>query len=231
MRIALECLPSIRAELVNAALDTAEPAIDIVDEDLADIRHAAGRPHRSHPHPAAFEELSAAQRLLAVGSDDPDAAHAAGVVVPNAPCVLAEQERGAALVLARPVRQRVEHDLDGAVDWRCRIDGHQAEAKATAELAHRAVVRRGGLAAVADAARHGKIDGIAERQALDALEHERQVEAQLQLDDDERFLAASRDEIAAPDLALDVVALPLEEALHRQIEICLARHRPRSIAR
>src|SRR5262249_42345280 len=123
------------------------------------------------------------------------------------------------------VRQRVEHDLDRTVDWRCRIDRHQAEAEAAAELAHRAVVRRGGLAAVADAARHGKIDCIAERQALNALEHEREVEAQLQLDDDERLLAAPRDEIAAPDLALDVVALLLKEALHRGVEIGLARHR------
>jgi hypothetical protein len=52
------------------------------------------------------------------------------------------------------------------------------------------------------------------------LQHELEVEGELQLadDDERRLLAADRDEIATADFALDVEAEGLEEPFHRDVE-------------
>ena len=66
--------------------------------------------------------------------------------------------------------------------------------------------------------RDREIDPLRQRQPVDALQYQRQVEAQFELDDDRRLVAAPGDEVAASDLALDLVALPFEELLYRRIE-------------
>src|SRR5881398_3087601 len=79
-------------------------------------------------------------------------------------------------------------------------------------------LRTRAAAAARDA--HGKPDLIAGRAAIDTLQHKLEVEAELQFSNDyERwFLAANSNEIAAADLAFDVEAKTLEEALHRDVQ-------------
>ncbi len=50
------------------------------------------------------------------------------------------------------------------------------------------------------------------------MQYQRQVEAQFELDDDRRLVATPSDEVAASDLAFDLVPLPFEELLYRRIE-------------
>jgi len=57
----------------------------------------------------------------------------------------------------------------------------------------------------------GKIDAFRQGKPVDALEHEGEAEAELQLDDHRRLVAPDRDDVAAADLGLDVVALTFEE--------------------
>jgi hypothetical protein len=71
--------------------------------------------------------------------------------------------------------------------------------------------------------RDGEIDTIRERKPVHALEHEGEVELELQLDDDRRLVTARPDGVTAPDLALDLVALSLEKRLDGRIEIALSR--------
>ena len=94
-----------------------------------------------------------------------------------------------------------------------RKDAEQAEAQETAKLAHARIrlapsPARGGA--------HGKPHLVTGRGPIDALQDEFQCEAQLELADhhDGRILPAERHEVAALDLALDLEAQPLEEALH-----------------
>jgi hypothetical protein len=63
-----------------------------------------------------------------------------------------------------------------------------------------------------------EVDPLGHCQPIDALQHEGQVEAELELDDDRRLVAAPGNEVAAPDLALHFVALPFEERFYRPIE-------------
>src|SRR6478752_3471847 len=67
---------------------------------------------------------------------------------------------------------------------------------------------------------HREPDLIASRGAVDALEHELEVEAELQLadHDERRFVRAQGDQVAAADLAFDVESEAFEKALHRDVE-------------
>src|SRR5260221_8181261 len=61
-------------QTINAISLALEPAIEIVQENLADIGHEpGGAQHRDLRRAVAREELGAAQRLLAVGGDDGNA--------------------------------------------------------------------------------------------------------------------------------------------------------------
>jgi hypothetical protein len=60
------------------------------------------------------------------------------------------------------------------------------------------------------------------------LQYQREAEAQLQLDDHQRFVAAPSDDVAAPDLALDLVAAPFEKRLDWRIKCRLAELEARS---
>ena len=75
---------------------------------------------------------------------------------------------------------------------------------------------------------HRQIDPLGQRQPVDPLQHQREAEAQLQLDDDHRLVAAPGDEVTAPDLALNRVTPPFEELLDRHIECGFAQRRARS---
>ncbi len=67
-----------------------------------------------------------------------------------------------------------------------------------------------------------EVHAVGHRQAVDALEQEREVERALELDDHRRLVAARRDDVTAAHLALDGVALALEEGLDGGVEIRLA---------
>src|SRR5258708_20651805 len=87
-------------QTINATSLALEPAIDVVQQNLAGIGHQPRRAQRRDLRRAvAREQLGAAQRLLAVGGDDGNASDAAAVVIAAAPRVLAEEQRGAPLVL------------------------------------------------------------------------------------------------------------------------------------
>ena len=64
------------------------------------------------------------------------------------------------------------------------------------------------LAAAARCHAHGEPDLVAGRRAVDALQDELEIEAELEFadDDERRLVAAQRDEIAAADLALHAEA-------------------------
>src|SRR5260370_29943307 len=76
--------------------------------------------------------------------------------------------------------------------------------------------------------RAGETAPLGQRQPVHTLQYQCQAEAQLQLDDHQRFVAAPSDEITTPDLALDLVAAPFEEFLDRHVERGLAEPRVRS---
>jgi hypothetical protein len=103
-----------------------------------------------------------------------------------------------------------------------RAHGDQAEAEAAAEL--RTGLQRG-QERTPLAARHGDINGIGEREAVDRLVKQRQGEAGLQLDDDGRLVAAHGHDIGGADLRLHLVALPLQQLLDRRIKVGLFRLR------
>src|SRR4029453_2828774 len=108
------------------------------------------------------------------------------------------------------------HGLDQHLNAAARRHAEKAEAQQPAKFAHARIA----LAAAAPRAAHGKPDLIASRRPIDALQHKLEIEAELQFtdDDERRFLAADRDEIAATDFALHLEAETLEEALHPGVE-------------
>src|SRR5260221_142281 len=82
-------------QAINAISLALEPAIEIVQENLADIGHQpGGAQHRDLRRAVAREELGAAQRLLAVGGDDGNASHPSPAVIAAAPRSLAVRPVG-----------------------------------------------------------------------------------------------------------------------------------------
>ena len=96
-------------------------------------------------------------------------------------------------------------------------DRDEAQAEEPAQLAHARIALP---AAAASRCAHGKPDLVAGRRPVDGLQHEVEGEGELQLADDHdgRLALAECHEIAAADLALDLVAELFEEALDRKIE-------------
>ena len=68
---------------------------------------------------------------------------------------------------------------------------------------------------------NGEVDKIAQRHPRHRLMEESKREAELELDDHRLLAAPHRDEVGRPDLALHRIAPPLEERLHRRVEIRL----------
>jgi len=128
--------------------------------------------------------------------------------------MLIEKACSAPRIATRPPWAGLDERLDAA----SRRYAEKSKTQEPAKLAHARIIR------VAAATRHayGEPDLIASRAAVDALQHQLQIEAELQLpnDEDGRFVAANSDEIAATDFAFDLEAETLEEALHREIEGC-----------
>ena len=98
----------------------------------------------------------------------------------------------------------------------CR-DGDEAQADEPAQLAHARIALS---AAAASRGAHRKPDLVAGRCPVDGLQHEVEGEGELQLANDHHVRLALPEchEIAAADLALDLVAELFEEALDRKIE-------------
>src|SRR6516164_10230242 len=160
------------------------------------------------------------------GPLDSDAAHASacwryavmiGALQP--PPMFVDEARAAPCITARPPRPGLHQHFDAAA----RRHAEQAETKQPAKFAHARVA----LAAASSGETHGEPDLIARRHPVDALQHQFETEAELQFadDDERRFFAADRDEIAAADFALHLEAEALEEALHREVERRLPRRK------
>src|SRR5258708_15566963 len=132
--------PALLRQTINAVALALEPAIEIVQENLADIGHQpGGAQHRDPCRAVAGEELGAAQRLLAVDGDDGNASDPSPVMIAVAPRVLAEQHGGAPLVLPRPVGQRVEDDLDAPP---ARSEEHTSELQSPDHLVCRLLLEK-----------------------------------------------------------------------------------------
>src|SRR3546814_18263115 len=100
------------------------------------------------------------------------------------------------------------------------MDRQQAEAEPAAELHDSAAVAPPG--GRAGRRSEGEVDLIADREAVDALQQEREVEGLLQLDDDRRLVAAAGDQVAAAALRLPGIALAFQAGLPRFIELFFA---------
>jgi hypothetical protein len=99
----------------------------------------------------------------------------------------------------------------------CLGDAEHAEAEPAAQIAKARVA----LAALAaERKTRGEPDLVAGAGAIDALQHEFEVERELQFadDDDRRFVPAERNQVAAADFAFDGEAEAFEEAFDGQIK-------------
>src|SRR5262249_21690006 len=128
------------------------------------------------------------------------------------PAMLIEQVCPAPRIAARPPRA----GLDQHLEVTRRRDAEKSKTQQPAKLAHARITR----AAAATRHAHSKPDLIADGAAIDTLQQELEIQAELQLtnNDERRLLAADGNEIAAADFAFDVEAETLEEALHREVK-------------
>ena len=115
-------------------------------------------------------------------------------------------------ITARAPGPRLDQHLDPAP----RRHAEKPETQEPAKFAHARVA----LAAAAPRNADRKPDFVASRGPIDPLQHELEVEAKLQLTDDDkrRSVPTQRDEIAAADFALHVKTEGLEEAFHRDVK-------------
>ena len=126
--------------------------------------------------------------------------------------MLAQEPADTAGVASGPVRHRVLEHLRLAIR-----NDDQAESDSAAQPP-----------AVGELARprsHGHVHGIGHRKAVQTLEHDCEPEHPLELHDDRWLVASDTDDVTALDLALHVVALAGEQALHRLIQVGLGRIR------
>ena len=123
-----------------------------------------------------------------------------------------DEARSTLWIAARTPRPGLDQHLDAAGH------GHaeKAETQEPAQLTHARIT----LTADTRRRTNREPDFIASRCAVDPLEDEFEVEAELELtDDDERRLArAQRDQIAAADFAFHVESEPFEKAFHWAVE-------------
>src|SRR5262245_28191147 len=194
---------------VGRALEPPEPAVDIALQDARRVGDQTGLAQRLQAGAAAaLDEHRAAQRLLTVGGHDRNARGAAAIRVTYAPGVLAEKPREARHPSPRPVGHGIHDDLD-ADSAAAGIDGHEAEPEPPAEVAHVAALDGRTPAPAAALPADREVDAIGERQPIDALQDQRESEAQLQLHDHRRLVAADGHDVTAAHLGLDVVSLVL----------------------
>src|SRR5579864_395845 len=100
-----------------------------------------------------------------------------------------------------------------------REETQETETQEAAELAHAWVV----LAPAPRAHAHGEPDLVGDGDAVDPLQHELEIEGELELADDHQWRAAAvdRHHIATAHLAFHLEATRFEKALHGTIERCL----------
>ena len=124
----------------------------------------------------------------------------------------------------RPVGPGIDQRLDqGQALTGCLVDRQQPQAQTPAELEDASAL------AAPDRAGRGlqrhrdrEVDLLGEGQPIDALEHERQGEGGLELDDHGRLITSLGHEVTPSHLCLDLVALGLQEGLDRRVEVLLA---------
>jgi len=201
-------------------------------EDARRIRHEAGAAERPEAgFTALLDQHRALERLLPVGGHDGSLRDAAAVRIAHAPRVLAEEEGQALLSLARPVRRGIDDHLHAHPPWR-RPNRHQPEPEATAQTVDVTPDNQRSSSSAAHRSRDGEIDPIGDRQPLDTLKKEGEIEPQLELHDDGLLSTTCAHDVAAGDFALDLVSLPDQKRLHRRVQIGFdegqswRRHRP-----
>ena len=163
----------------------------------------------------------AGERPLTIGGHDRRFRAAARDRVALAAAMFVDETRTAARVVTRARRGRADQELHFAVLG----NAEQSESEPAAQIAEPRVALAT-LAARRQARRQP--DLVAGGGAVDALQHEFQVEREFQFADDHqrRAVRAERDDIAAADLPLDEEAEGLEESLDRKIERGLQRRPP-----
>src|SRR5262252_7963011 len=206
---------------ILAALDAKKPAVDVAQQNFRRIRY--GGFDLACASRTARQGCCARERLLAVCGHDRRLAASAEDRIAETPPMFIDKARTAPCVAARPPRPGLDQHLDAAA----RRDAEQAKTEQAAKFAHARVA----LAAAASGETHGEPDLIARPHPVDALQHQLEIEAELQFtDDDERpFICADRDEIAAADFALHLEAKTLEKALDREVERGLPRRELRPL--
>ena len=132
------------------------------------------------------------------------------------PVELGEEPLDALARRARPVWRRLLDNADAVA-----ADDDQSEPDPATEAADPRCFRRK-PGCVARRPRHREVNALADREPVDALEHQRERHAQLQFHDDRRrvaeVIAVAGDQIAAAHLALYLIAPCFEEALDQSVQ-------------
>jgi hypothetical protein len=203
--------PTGLGQPVDPALDASEPAIDIAVKDLGSVRDRRSELPRAS---RAFRQLGrAGERVLAIRRHDRPARSSAFDRIATPAPVLVDETGSAAGILARRRRGRADQHLDFAV----REHSEQAKPEPSAKVA------KPGVAFTSFPPRRetsGQPDFVARSRAVDSLQDELEIEAELEFADHDqrRIVALKRQQIAAADLALDDEAEPLKEGLDRPIK-------------
>src|SRR6266852_12639 len=216
-----DVVPRALGQGVGRALESPKPTVDVALEDARRVGHDPAFAQRLQARLAtALDEHGAAQRFLSICGDDRCPRDAAAVRITDAPRVLTEEAGQAGHAPTRPVGDWIHDHLDAGRRAPGR-DHDQAEPEPPTQVTHVTPMDRPASSAAAPRSADREIDAVRQREPIDALEHERQAEGELELDDHRWLLAPRRDDVAAPDLRLDVVALTFEEGFHSRIEVAL----------
>ena len=198
-------------QLVDTSAGASEPAIDVAQQNGSGIGRQG--PQIARALGSIREARGAGKRPLPIRGHDRRARAATDHWIALTPAVFLHQPRPAPLIFAR-------HRRCGADDHRhlaALRNAEHAESQASAEIAETRI------AFAPPAARRdwgGQPDLVAGRGAIDRLQDEFEVEAELHLADDDQGhpVTAERDEVAAPDFAFDGEAEIFEKPFDGQVE-------------
>src|SRR5262245_6229857 len=207
-------------ERIDAQSLPFEPSVHVPVQEVSRVWRSDGSSDvRRLGGPAVSEEAGDLQRRLSVGGHE-SSLRSAEIRIADALHELAEQPVLAALRFARPILARIEQHCDASVitHW---TDGEQTEAQHPQQLVKLPSSRTERWTAV----RNADVHVGCHSEAIDRLQHNVEVERELQLDDDGFLNTSLREYIAVANLALHFVSLRLKEALDRKIEIRLLHRR------
>ena len=211
MRPARKRGPTSFGEAVDAALDRDELAIDIPVKNFGSVWDR--RLEVARPAGALRQCGGAGESTLAIGRHDrrPRPPAFGGIAAPA--LVFFDETGPAPRIFARHRRGWTNQHLDFPV----RQYPEQAKTEPSTEVA------KSGVAFTPFPARReagGQPNFVAGVRAVDPLQHELEIESQLELTDhdDRRVVALQRYQITAADLALDDEAEPFEEGFDRPIK-------------